>query len=747
MSAIFKHFLLLICIVFANYTIYAQPQPPNCPPSFSAGFNIIGDSVSFCGDGVNLTIQPFSDLFGTDSYAVDQIPYNPYPWVGANPILVGIDDIYSGVVQLPFPFCFFGQKYNAIVVGANGQISFDITQAGLYNPWASNGWVAPYSSNAMNNTIMAPYHDVNPAVPYAGANITWGIYGTAPCRYCVISWDSIPMFSCTQMLASQQIVLFESTYLIDINIKQKPVCANWNGGVAHEGIQNMAATKAYMVPGRNGTQFTLSNDSYRFTPKGTQTQNFSITWKNAITNAILGTGNTLNNYFPLANTKVTASMQVITDCDTLEAAVLDTIDIIVTGSITADFNFDIHLGCKNDTVKFTNMSIVDSLSNPTYQWLFGDGAYSTQENPTHIYQTQGIYTVTLIANDNGCIDTIKRTINVLHPIDAVFGAQDSICISTPLQIGNNSTPNGYINYFWSFGDGHDTTIGMIPLNFVTHNYTQGGTYSIKLIITDTLGCQDSMSRKVFIDIPAFVDYSLSDSMICTGEPIFTKDTVSPDNVDFFWTFGDGPILKNTHHPTHVWDAPGVYPVRLETKTIICPSNFKEVNVTVNSYPNVSLGPDTAICPGLTDPILLSDVNNPFAIHNWSTGEMGNSITVTNPGHYWVRVSNGNCVTTDSIWIKRDCYLNIPNSFSPNGDGLNDYFLPRELLSSGLKSFKMDIYNRWGENIFSTTSIDGRGWDGRYNGVPQPMGVFVYMIEAEFNNGVKKNYTGNVTLVR
>jgi len=132
---------------------------------------------------------------------------------------------------------------------------------------------------------------------------------------------------------------------------------------------------------------------------------------------------------------------------------------------------------------------------------------------------------------------------------------------------------------------------------------------------------------------------------------------------------------------------------------------------------------------------------------WNTGETSSTLTATESGRYWLKESIGECSTTDSVWIKRDCYINIPNSFSPGGDGLNDYFLPRELLSSGLKTFKMNIYNRWGENIFSTTSIDGRGWDGKYNGVPQPLGVYVFVIEVEFINNVRKNYSGNVTLIR
>jgi gliding motility-associated-like protein len=156
-----------------------------------------------------------------------------------------------------------------------------------------------------------------------------------------------------------------------------------------------------------------------------------------------------------------------------------------------------------------------------------------------------------------------------------------------------------------------------------------------------------------------------------------------------------------------------------------------------------------ICPGITGSILIANAANPGEIYTWSTGESANAITVTQPGLYWVNVTtaNSDCSSSDSIWVKRDCYLNIPNSFSPNGDGRNDYFLPRELLSSGLSSFSMSLFNRWGELIFTTNSVDGRGWDGTYNGEDQPLGVYVYIINAQFINGIRKEFTGNVTLIR
>ena len=90
---------------------------------------------------------------------------------------------------------------------------------------------------------------------------------------------------------------------------------------------------------------------------------------------------------------------------------------------------------------------------------------------------------------------------------------------------------------------------------------------------------------------------------------------------------------------------------------------------------------------------------------------------------------------------------MPNVFTPNGDGINDYFFPRQLLTRGLTSFSMNVYNRWGQIVFTSTSIDGRGWDGTFNGVSQPEGVYVYIIDATFKDGQKEHHQGNLTLLR
>jgi gliding motility-associated-like protein len=99
-------------------------------------------------------------------------------------------------------------------------------------------------------------------------------------------------------------------------------------------------------------------------------------------------------------------------------------------------------------------------------------------------------------------------------------------------------------------------------------------------------------------------------------------------------------------------------------------------------------------------------------------------------------------------VGRDCYINIPNSFTPaGGDELNKYFMAQDPMFSGATSFKMDIFNRWGENVFTTTNLNSRGWDGKFGGKDQPIGTYVYQINVVFKNAERKTYTGNVTLLR
>lgn len=743
MRKLFTLVAFTIISIFISQYAFAQP---------CATLQIIGPPGGTipCDSALNLTalVNFPTGLSNTDVYTHGPIPFAPQPWVNPNPILVAIDDIWSQVVPLPFPFCFFGNTYTDMLISSNGQIGFDLSQAGLGNAWATAAWgPAPVNNVTFNNTIMSPHHDMLPT--NAGAIITWGVTGVAPCRTMVVSWTNISMFSCTSLIDSQQIVLYELTNVIDINIKNKPLCAGWNSGVAYEGIQNATGTVAYMTPGRNGTQWTAIDDAYRFTPSGAPTPvAYTFTWTNPLTGAILGTGPTLTLPPPVTLDSVACVVNVTGGCAPYSFATTYQVGV---GKVNANFTYEKHYGCEEDTVVFTNTTNPQTATN--YIWDFGDFNTSTDPNPTHIYLNQGTYTVRLIADHPPCLkDTMDQVIVISHPISADFSAagsvtaKDSICLGELLNVTSASTPVAILTHEWDFGDGSATTTGQTS----NHIYTVPGTYTITLVITDTLGCKDTATHDVFVDNPPFEAFTMSDSIICVGEPVFFKDTLAPYVQSFSWDFGDGKRLDDIHNPSHSWDKQGNYTVWLIGNYLICPSDSVSKLISVDAYPVVNLGPDTMICPGVTGAILLANLNNTGSLSNlWSTGETSNAISISQPGHYWLQETsnNGECKTIDSIWVKRDCYLNIPNSFSPNGDGRNDYFLPREILSSGLTSFTMNIYNRWGENIFTASSIDGRGWDGKYNGVDQNVGVYVYVIDAKFINNVSKQYTGNVTLLR
>lgn len=425
----------------------------------------------------------------------------------------------------------------------------------------------------------------------------------------------------------------------------------------------------------------------------------------------------------------------------------DTVQILPDSNIVANFDVVIRLGCENDTVFITNTS---SAACTQFEWNFGDGTQSSTAGPViiHSYSNQGTYDITLIASNPPCADTIVKTVNLNHPIQAVFGSNgDSLCIPRNYVVTSNSQPGvGLLQHSWNWGDGSSPDNGPIA----SHNYTMPGDYTLTLTVTDTLGCIDTATTIVHVEPSPFADFILSSDNVCVGETVVFDDTLATNCTNFFWDFGDGITSQNVHIPSHSYEAGGQYNVTLKGLFESCKDSASATKlVTVNEFPSVNLGPDTSICPGLTGSILLTNVLNSAAIYSWSTGETGNSITVTQPGRYWIAAttSGSNCTTYDSIWVKRDCYINVPNVFSPDGDGMNDYFLPREMLSAGVLKFKMNIYNRWGENLFTTEALDGRGWDGKYNGKMQPMGTYIYTIEVQFDNNMRKTFKGNVTLVR
>lgn len=453
-----------------------------------------------------------------------------------------------------------------------------------------------------------------------------------------------------------------------------------------------------------------------------------------------------------------------------EGCVTDTVNkqIDVNPDVTADFSFSVFEYCgKYDSIKIKDNSTSDN-NQHSGRWDFGDKTgilfvpiTQTNKDVDHYYPNNPIvnndttFEIFFVADNGFCKDSLKKQVTLGHPIKADFTVNDdSICQGTVINIFDKSrikvTTSG--TYYWTFGDTTGVVDSISGATLSTHKYDLAGIYKLKMRLKDYLGCLDSAEHEIVVDSSGAVSFRMSEDAICAGGFItFTGDYSPIGNTNAIWNFGDGTIKTNAGTVVHAYDKPGVYTVTFKAKYRICPDTTFTNTVRVKPFPLIDLGPDQTICPN-GNPLSLADrinAGNPNAKWIWNTEikDKGSSIVVKYPGIYSATVDIDGCAATDSVTVTKNCNINIPNAFTPNGDGTDDYFLPRELLARGLTKFSMKIFNRWGGIVFETNSTTGRGWDGSLNGAAQPMGTYIYLIEASFLNGNTERYQGNITLLR
>ncbi|XZF13355.1 PKD domain-containing protein [Chitinophagaceae bacterium MMS25-I14] len=762
------------------------------------------------------------------------------------------DDYYTGVIPLGFSFTFYGNTYTKCVFGSNGYIRFDTSLASQPSGYQITTGVPGTGTGpgAVLNSIMGYYADID---PFYGGTLDYCTVGTAPNRKFVLSFCDAAMFSCTTLKCSFQVILYETSNLIEVHLGSSALCTGWNGGYAIEGVQNSAGTDAVTVPGRNyPNQWNAFHSAHSFTP--TVTSGGAATYTVApITYNPVPNGNVPVNWYTLAGvlvgtgTNITVAPNVtttyiakVTNCsDTLSDTVTVTVGpsgpggigphvdsanstdptycgatdgsmrifgltpntahlvyyskngipntpftlvsnaqgiitvnnlnagvysniyvkrgICISNSVgpltltdpplIADYTYNIRYGCSADTVSFTN-NTTGGGTVYSWEWDYGGNFTDTSMNPTHVFVLQALQSVQLIAHNQVCADTVVKSIDTRHPLVASFTVDhDSACAAQVVNFTNTSVAtviNGIQpTFWWDFGDGTTATGGQAQHSFGP------GIYHVKMAITDFVPCTDTAYKTIVVDSLPYIDFVTSDSVLCLGQSItFNGSYLAMGNTGIGWSFGDGLVKDNVNPVIHAFDAAKTYAVTFTASYRNCPDTSVTRNIVIKPFPTIDLGPDTSICPNGA-PLTLHDINgfNGSLSWLWNTGETTPAIQISQPGSYWATVTANGCTMTDSIRVLRDCYLNMPNSFTPNGDGINDYFFPRQFLSRSVTAFKMTIFNRWGETIFETASIDGRGWDGRFNDKPQPQGAYVYLIDVLFENGVKEHYQGTVTLLR
>ena len=175
------------------------------------------------------------------------------------------DDAYSDSIDMGFNFNFYGGTYSQCVIGANGNLTFDLSLSNLYDDWQV---IYPLLGNSgLLNNICGPYCDMD--IFYTGVDggqIDYFTAGVSPNRKFVVNFCKNIMFGCSDVSTSTQIILYENTNQIEVHISNKPYCT-WNDNRAIVGVQNASGTNATVAPGRDQTDsWSASNESWQFSP-------------------------------------------------------------------------------------------------------------------------------------------------------------------------------------------------------------------------------------------------------------------------------------------------------------------------------------------------------------------------------------------------------------------------------------------------------------------------------------------------
>lgn len=328
--------------------------------------------------------------------------------------------------------------------------------------------------------------------------------------------------------------------------------------------------------------------------------------------------------------------------------------------------------------------------------------------------------------------------------DVSFEADTLICKDDVLLFSNTSD-NHFTTFNWDFGD-NNTSVDQSP----SHTYTLPGNYLVRLIGIGNI-CTDTAYRNITVDEPVSqIPFTKDKNEICTGQAIVFSPSADSTITGLLWDFGDESGMESDLETIqHAYDRPGNIFIKLTTRFRACPEVIFLDSIQVHPMPLVDLGPDTVLCLH-GEPIKLYNHNEykPGDRFTWSTGDTTLQIEARHHGLFTLTVTSiHGCTTSENVTVNKDCYIDIPNAFTPNGDGVNDYFFPRQLLSRKVTGFSMKVFNRWGAIIFETNKIDGRGWDGRLNEKDQPSGVYIYLIDVDIAGSKQERYQGNVTLLR
>jgi gliding motility-associated-like protein len=414
--------------------------------------------------------------------------------------------------------------------------------------------------------------------------------------------------------------------------------------------------------------------------------------------------------------------------------------------------------CNELMVDFT----ITTPPSTKFTFNFGDGRIDTSQQKTlqHFYGFPSFNRPSLILTDKQECQVGIVGVQDIKVIGAVplFGVnQKKFCDSGTVLFTNYTVGNDpVVSRIWDFKDPPGST----DLN-PAHRFTQPGTYVVSQSIVTQTGCPKTITDTIRVYGTPHPRIT-GDSIACINDliPLQGNLTVPDTSITWAWNLGKG-ITSANQNVTVTYPVQGDYSVSLVTTNLLGCKDSTRKNLFVPPAPFVTFtnNPVIPIGAGATLPASYSPN---IATYIWTPPNNLSCTDCPNPfanpkltTKYKVQVEDiYGCTTSNEVTVTVVCngqnYF-MPNTFSPNGDGVNDVFAPRGSGLARISSLK--IFNRWGELVFERRNFMANdrspsgGWDGTYKGKPASADVYVYMVEFICENAMIIPVKGNVTLIR
>ena len=405
----------------------------------------------------------------------------------------------------------------------------------------------------------------------------------------------------------------------------------------------------------------------------------------------------------------------------------------------------------------------------TFDWsIRGNGLNlrgTSRDWLTEAIDRTGIYQGLMILNANSrfsaCKDTASFELAVYPEAYAEFDYEERICENEPVNFINNSRTDGdYItNYYWDFADGNDSIADKDP----SHLYQTPGIFPVTLTVVDNNNCEAKTTLEVdYRPAPKTLLVQPDRGFGCAPYPksFINLSTPIDETYTFEWGFGDGGT-SDRMNPEHTYEQPGTYDVAL---SIISPRGCP-IDTVFRQLVNVREGPQAGF---LTDPeqptnqqpdMLLTDDSQRSTSQIYYVYDGQGELVMTSPTDGFIvpidtaasvlQVVAHETGCLDSLRknfvIEAENTMFLPTAFTPNGDGLNDVFLPVGNFE-GITDYQLRIWNKYGQRIYVTSNL-ARGWDGTYNSTPSPGGGYLWDVRYRDVRGEMQRQKGGVTLLR